>query len=75
MTSKGLALAACIIVFSASSGASYAASAIHERSNKVERLSSQWQMPTETLNSFAAMAPDTPEHNTHVYHGGPKFND
>ena len=75
MTSKGIALAACIIAFSASSGVSHAKSATHETSNRVERLSSQSQLPTETLNSFAVMAPDAPEHNTHAYHGGPKFND
>ena len=75
MTSKGFVLAACIIAFSASSGMSYARSAIHVRSDKVERSSSLPQMQTETSNSFAVMQSDTPEHNTHVYHGGPKSND
>jgi hypothetical protein len=75
MTSKGFVLAACIIAFSASSGMSYAKSAIHERSNEAERSSSLPQIQTETSNSFAVMQSDTPEHNTHVYHGGPKSND
>lgn len=75
MTSKSFVLAACIIALSAISGMSYARSAIHVRSDRAERPSSPPQMPTGTSNAFAVMRSDAPEAYTHVYHGGPKFND
>ena len=73
MTSKGFVLAACIIALGASTGMSYAKSPIHVRSDKTER--SLPQMQTDTSNAFAAMRSDAPEAYTHVYHGGPKYND
>jgi hypothetical protein len=68
MTTKGIALAASIIVFSSISGMAHAAAAMHERGNKVEPLSSLSQMQTESPDSSAGVS-------SPVYHGGPKSND
>jgi hypothetical protein len=68
MTTKGIALAAAIIVFSSISGVTHAAAAMHERGNKVEPSSSLSQMQTESPDFFAGMS-------SPVYHGGPKSND
>ena len=74
MTSKSFVLAACLIALGASTGTSYAASAIHVRSDRTERPSWQPQMQPGTSDAFAAMQLDAPQHNAWVYHGGPKFN-
>ena len=75
MTSKSFVLAACLIALTASSGMSYARSAIHVRSDRVERPIWPPQMQAGTSNAFAAMRPDAPQAYTHMYHGGPKYND
>jgi hypothetical protein len=76
MTGKGFALAASIIAFSAISGLSYAKTAIHhEKHDRVERSILLPEMQPETSNSFASMRSNAPEHDSHVYHGGPKSND
>jgi len=75
MTLRGFALAGYIVAFSAISGFSHAETAIHRRVNPVERSSALPKIQTDTSSSFAAMPPLAAELNTHVYHGGPKFND
>jgi hypothetical protein len=75
MMTKALASAASIIAFSAMSGMAHAKTAMHERTDKVKRLSSLLQMQNEPPDSFAAMSSRVPENNPHVYHGGPKSND
>jgi hypothetical protein len=75
MMSKGFVLAACLIALGASTGASYARSAVHVRNDRVERPIWPPQMQIDISNAFAMMPSGPPQAYTHEYHGGPKYND
>jgi len=75
MTLRGLALAGYIVAFSAIPGFCHAETAIHKRFDPAERSDALPKVQTETSSFFAAMPPLAAEHNTHMYHGGPKSND
>jgi hypothetical protein len=69
MTKKHFALATSLMALVAISGPAFAGTA------KANASSPDLQSARVFRASHAAMQTETAEPNTHIYHGGPKYND